>query len=118
MTRELMGETVLDASERRMLVQLASEESRAAAIEAPAEFGQLRHDIELVSLEVLIEQFEKGMIGSHAKDEGYWQEFFEANTFACSNSSPSRWRCTELNSRSRVSTPSAKVPGSRTCMTV
>jgi Domain of unknown function (DUF4263) len=82
MTREITGETVLDAAERRMLVQQASAESRTAAIEAPVEFGKLRKDIELVSLEVLIEQFEGGMTGSHAKDEDYWQDFFETNTFA------------------------------------
>lgn len=81
-TREVMGRTVLNAADRRMLVQQASAESRAAAIEAPAEFGKLRQDVELVSLEVLIDQFETGMTGSSAKDEDYWQDFFETNTFA------------------------------------
>lgn len=82
MTREVTGETVMDAAERRMLVQQVSAESRAAAVQAPAEFGKLRQNVELVSLEVLIEQFEKGLTGRSAKDEDYWQEFFETNTFA------------------------------------
>jgi hypothetical protein len=82
MTREVTGETVMGATERRMLVQQVSAESRAAAVEAPAEFGKLRQDIELVSLEVLIEQFDKGLAGSRAKNEDYWQKFFETNTFA------------------------------------
>jgi hypothetical protein len=82
MTREITGTTVLDAAQRRMLVQQVSAESKAAAVEAPTEFGKLRQDIELVSLEVLIEQFGVGMTGSRAKDEDYWQDFFETNTFA------------------------------------
>lgn len=82
MTRELSGHPVLDTDERRMLVQQASKESRAAATETPVEFGQLRRDIELVTLEVLIEQFDKSMSGTFAKDESHWQRFFETNTFA------------------------------------
>lgn len=82
MTREITEQPVLDTAERRMLVRQTSKEARIAATEAPAEFGQLRQDIELVSLEVLIEQFEKAMTGSCAKDEAYWQRFFEINTFA------------------------------------
>jgi hypothetical protein len=81
MTRELTGQHVLDAGERKLLVQRVTKESRAAATEAPQEFGLLRRDIELVSLEVLIGQFEKAMIG-HSNDEKFWQKFFQANTFA------------------------------------
>lgn len=82
MTREVTGEAVLDADERRLLLQQTAAESRAAAREAPAEFGQLRDDLELVSLEVLIDQFAGGLAGSHANDESYWQTFFETNAFA------------------------------------
>jgi Shedu protein SduA, C-terminal len=82
MTREVTDEMVMDSADRRLLVQQVSAESRAAAVEAPAEFGWLRQDIELVSLEVLIQQFEMGLAGSRSKDEDHWQNFFETNTFA------------------------------------
>lgn len=82
MTRELTGKHPLNADERRMLMEQASKESRAAAAEAPAEFGRLRRDLEFVSLDVLIEQFERNLHGSSARDEAHWQEFFETNVFA------------------------------------
>lgn len=82
MTRELTGGPVLDSQERRSLVQRTSRESRAAAGESPEAFGRLRKDIELVSLDVLIDQFDKSMAGAAAKDESHWQRFFEINTFA------------------------------------
>lgn len=82
MTRELTGRPVLDADQRRSLVRQASLESRAVAAESPEEFGRLRKDIQLVSLDVLIDQFDKNMTGAAAKDEGHWQAFFESNTFA------------------------------------
>lgn len=82
MTRELTDSPVLDSDERRLLVRQASKESRAAARESPEEFGRLRRDIEFVSLDVLIDQFDKSMTGSASKDEGHWQQFFEDNTFA------------------------------------
>lgn len=82
MTREVTGEAVLDAAERQLLLQQTAAESRVAAREAPAALGKLRNDLELVSLEVLIDQFAQGLDGSHSKDEHYWQTFFEANVFA------------------------------------
>lgn len=82
MSRELTGLPVLDSEERRALVRQTSLESRAAAVEAPEEFGQLRRDIEVVSLDVLIEQFDRSMTGAAAKDESHWQHFFQTNTFA------------------------------------
>lgn len=82
MTRELTGRPVLNSEERGSLVRQASRESRTAAEESPADFGRLRKDIELVSLDVLIDQFDKSMAGAAAKDESHWQRFFETNTFA------------------------------------
>lgn len=43
---------------------------------------RLRQDIELVSLDTLIEKFERDLDGPHARDEDHWQEFFNANRFA------------------------------------
>lgn len=82
MTRELTNRPVLDVEERRQLVQQASAESRVAAAESPEEFGRLRKDIELVSLDVLIEHFDAHMTGASSKSESVWQKFFEANTFS------------------------------------
>jgi hypothetical protein len=82
MTRIVTADTSLDAAERAALVAQMSTESKAAAAESPQAFGKLREDIELVSLQVLIDQFEKGLRGAVAKDEGEWQQFFEANVFA------------------------------------
>lgn len=82
MTREVMGEPVLDAADRKMLVEQVTAESRTVAVEAPVAFGKLRQGIELVSLEVLIEQFEQGLTGKAAKSEAHWQDFFEKNSFA------------------------------------
>ena len=82
MTRELTDDSSLDAAEREVLVTQMSAESRAAASESPRAFGKLRKDVELVSLEVLIEQFGIGLQGAMAKDEARWQTFFEENTFA------------------------------------
>jgi hypothetical protein len=81
MTRELTGETTLDAEERGMLVKQMSVESRAAAAEKPKAFGKLREDIELVSLDVLIGRFEERMSKS-SQGEAIWQTFFRDNSFA------------------------------------
>lgn len=81
MTRVLTGESSLDAPERELLVAQMSAESRTVALEDPRAFGKLREDIELVSLDVLIEQFGANLDGK-AKDEPAWQDFFEKNTFA------------------------------------
>ncbi|MFI8524880.1 Shedu anti-phage system protein SduA domain-containing protein [Promicromonospora sukumoe] len=81
MTRELTGETTLDAEERGMLVKQMSAESRAAAVEKPAAFGKLRADLELVSLDVLIGRFEERM-SKPAQGEAIWQTFFRDNNFA------------------------------------
>ncbi|MGZ0148980.1 Shedu anti-phage system protein SduA domain-containing protein [Kribbella sp. WER1] len=81
-TRELLGEPAMDADDRRNLMTQVAAESKVAAREAPAEFGKLRHDIELVSLETLIGHFGEGLRGDRSKDEAHWQRFFETNPFA------------------------------------
>lgn len=81
-TRAVTEDTPLDAVEREALVNQMTAESLAVATESPSEFGRLRNDIELVTLEVLIDQFEAGLGGAIAKSEDKWQEFFENNAFA------------------------------------
>jgi hypothetical protein len=57
-------------------------ESKDVATEQPQAFGKLREDLELVTLDVLIENFSKSLTGNGAKNEDAWQQFFKANTFA------------------------------------
>ncbi|MCP3420317.1 Shedu anti-phage system protein SduA domain-containing protein [Nocardioides pinisoli] len=82
MAREVADLPELDADDRRLLVEVVSSQSRSVAKENPSALGRLRQDLELVSLEALIEQFEAGLTGAATRDEGLWQEFFEANPFA------------------------------------
>lgn len=82
MTRAVSEGVPLNAAERSALVDRMTYESRQIATESPEAFGRLRDDIELASLEVLIEQFERGLRGRAAKDEDWWQSYFEANVFA------------------------------------
>ena len=81
-TRALTDDAPLDTDERTALVGRMSAESHRAARENPPAFGKLRQDIELVTLEVLIEQFSTSLRGQAADDESWWQEFFKTNTFA------------------------------------
>jgi hypothetical protein len=80
-TEEVATGHVTDPSER---IQLADEVTRAAPAigrEAPERLMKLRADIELVSLDALIEQFEADLDGPHARDEDHWQGFFNINRF-------------------------------------
>ncbi|WP_298454875.1 Shedu anti-phage system protein SduA domain-containing protein [uncultured Cellulomonas sp.] len=81
-TEEVASGYVTTASDRDNLVQHVILAAPKVAHEAPQQFGRLRDDIELVSLEVLIEQFEKGLSGRAARSEDHWQKFFATNTFA------------------------------------
>jgi hypothetical protein len=81
-TEEVATGHVMDAADRAILVDQVVLEASKVAHEAPRRFGRLREDIELVSLEVLIEQFERGFVGGAARDERHWQKFFTANSFA------------------------------------
>ncbi|WP_349319189.1 Shedu anti-phage system protein SduA domain-containing protein [Mycolicibacterium canariasense] len=81
-TRALTDDVPLDTEERTALVGRMSAESSKAARENPPAFGKLRQDIDLVTLEVLIEQYRSGLQGKAAEDESWWQEFFRTNTFA------------------------------------
>lgn len=81
-TRALTDDVPLDTDDRAALVGRMSAESRTVAREDPPAFGRLRQDIDLVTLEVLIEQFRGGLEGKAAGSESWWQKFFKTNTFA------------------------------------
>lgn len=82
LTEEVATGHVMDAADRAALVERVVYEAPKVAHEAPAQFGRLRRDIELVSLNVLIEQFEEGLVGRAARHEEHWQRFFTTNQFA------------------------------------
>lgn len=70
----------LSEAERSSLVTAIAAESAAIASDAPESFLQLRRDIELVSLERLIESYGEAL--EAGKSEPYWQTFFDDNAFA------------------------------------
>lgn len=81
-TEEVATGHVITDNDREALVQQLTSEAPAVARQAPRKFSQLRSDIELVSLETLIERFERDLAGSFANNEKHWQEFFDLNRFA------------------------------------
>lgn len=82
LTEEVSTGYVMDAADRATLVNELARAAPKVAREEPEQFGQLRADIELVSLDVLIDRFEKGLNGGRSADEGHWQDFFNTNRFA------------------------------------
>lgn len=82
MTQVISGETDFDEAGRAELLDLVAGESRTAATEHPEAFGRLRTDLDLVTLEVLIDQFEAALSGPTARKEKTWQTFFGVNVFA------------------------------------
>ena len=73
---------VTEASDRALLADELTVAAPKIAREAPRRLIRLREDLELVSLEALIERFAKDLDGPHSRDEGHWQEFFQNNHFA------------------------------------
>lgn len=82
LTEEVSTGQVLTAEDRKVLVDELSAAAPTVAREAPRRFGQLRADIELVTLETLVERFERDLGGPHTNNEQHWQDFFNINRFA------------------------------------
>lgn len=74
------GVVKLDAAQQDELVAAAIRESSALGSERPEVLSKLRNDIELVSLDVLIDAFTGSL--SQKTSESYWQQFFRENPFA------------------------------------
>lgn len=80
MTGSILGEEQLDDLEMNALLELMVSQAEAAVKSKPEAIGRLRNDLELVSLEVLIEKFEQAMTSDRAaKSEAFWQSFFSKN---------------------------------------
>lgn len=82
MMNVISGKTELDVSGREELLQKTMAETRAAADENRSALGRLRHDIDLVTLEVLIDRFDKELRRDGRSCEKVWQSFFKDNQFA------------------------------------
>ena len=82
LTEEVYTGHVTDATDRSRLADEMTVAAPAIARESPERLVRLREDIQLVSLEALIDRFEQNLDGPHSKNESHWQEFFQANHFA------------------------------------
>lgn len=82
LTEEVARGHVMTATDRAELVDEVRVQAYRVARESPERWGQLREDVELASLELLIERFEQGLVGPAASDESHWQRFFRDNPFA------------------------------------
>lgn len=80
MTDVVGGARALDSAEQDGLIDLAVSESRRMAETRPEALAKLKADIDLVTLETLIDRFERALTAGKA--EPYWQRFFEMNPFA------------------------------------
>ena len=81
-TEEIATGHVTTEEGRAALIDEVRVQAYKAVRESPESFGRLRKDVELASLELLIERFEEGLSGSAAHDEAHWQRFFRENPFA------------------------------------
>ncbi len=70
----------LSEVERDALIGAVASESAAIAARSPQKFQQLKRDIELVSLDRLIEAYADSL--GESKTERHWQTFFDDNAFA------------------------------------
>lgn len=111
MMNVISGKTELDVSGREELLQKTMAETRAAADENRSALGRLRHDIDLVTLEQLIDRFDKELGRDGRSRENVWQSFFADNQFALQQlfSSP----VTYIGEQVEVRIPSLKGSGGR-----
>ena len=79
-TKAADGVEELSEAERDALLGAVTSESVAMAESAPQKFKKLQRDIELVSLDLLIDAYEHSL--DENKNERYWQTFFDDNAFA------------------------------------
>lgn len=78
-TARAMGEEVLPEDAQDAVIHALSKSAKALGSEQTERLARLQSDLELVTLDALIERFED-MLGKKL-DEGKWQAFFNANPF-------------------------------------
>lgn len=82
LTEEVATGHVTTAADREALADAVAKAAPKLAEENPRRLVQLREDIEMVTLDTVIAEFEDGMHGAPSNDEDHWQKFFERNQFA------------------------------------
>ena len=78
-TARAMGEEVLPEDAQDAVIHALSKSARALGSEQTERLARLQSDLELVTLDALIERFEDML--RKKLDEGKWQAFFNANPF-------------------------------------
>ena len=81
-TEEVATGHVTTAEDRITLANEVTNSAPKIAQEDPQRLVKLRDDIELVSLDALIAEFESNLEGPKANSEPHWQKFFGNNHFA------------------------------------
>jgi hypothetical protein len=77
-----MQQTVLSAADQDEIINLVSKNKKGIVKNNPQKLIKLRNEIELVTLQDLIERFEDGL--NKKLKENYWQKFFNENPFILS----------------------------------
>ena len=78
----LRGEASLSEDEQDEVLDVVARNTRSMAMSKPDKLATLKKDIELVTLEGLIERYQEMMHTRHT--ERTWQEFLDANSFILS----------------------------------
>ncbi|MFC1235995.1 Shedu immune nuclease family protein [Vibrio sp. F74] len=88
-TKELTNDVIsrmlrlnISPSDKQSALELVTQDRSAISASTPETLGKLRSDIELVTLERLIEQFEE-LLGKRTKEDT-WQKLFNENPFILS----------------------------------
>ena len=81
-TEEAATGHVTNTADRALLADEMTIAAPTIGREAPERLMRLREDLELVSLDTLIDQFKRDLEGPHSRDEDHWQTFFNNNHFA------------------------------------
>ena len=83
MTDAIRGQAQLDDTELVDLIDLLVGQADKTARRQPAAIGRLRNDLNLVTLEVLVEEYRAALDDkAKAANESFWQRFFTDNPFA------------------------------------
>lgn len=77
-----MQQTILSVADQDEIINLVSKNKKGIVKNNPQKLIKLRNEIELVTLQDLIERFEDGL--NKKLKENYWQKFFNENPFILS----------------------------------
>ena len=75
----LRGEASLSENEQEEVLDVVARNTKSLAMSKPSKLATLKKDIELVTLEGLIESYQEMM--NTKRTERHWQEFLDANSF-------------------------------------